>query len=69
MSQQLLAESSVTQPRTEAVRSERAQLLVQLGVDQMHMTQVRLRRVARNARAMLHGRAAMRIAVDTLPPP
>jgi len=36
-------------------------------VDQMHLTQVRLRRVARDAGAMLHGRAAMRSAIDALP--
>ena len=39
----------------------------QFGVEQMHLAQVGLQRVARYARAMLHGTAAMRVALDAEP--
>ena len=38
------------------------QLVVQLGVDQVHLAQVGLRRVAPHARAVLHGRAGVGVA-------
>ncbi|KPV48361.1 hypothetical protein SE17_38480 [Kouleothrix aurantiaca] len=45
----------------------RAQLVVQLAVDQMHLPQVRLRGVGGDARAVLHGDAQVRIARHAQP--
>ena len=44
-----------------------AQLVVQLGVDQVHLAQVGLGRVARHPRAVLDGHALMRVALDAEP--
>ena len=44
-----------------------AQLVVQLGVDEVDLAQVRLRRVARDARAVLDGLAGVRVAGDAEP--
>ena len=44
-----------------------AQLVVQLGVDQVHLAQVGLGRVARHPRAMLDRHAQMRVALDAQP--
>jgi hypothetical protein len=46
------------------VKAGRAQLVVQLGMDQVHLSQVGLRRVARHARAVLHSSAGVRVALD-----
>jgi len=43
------------------------QLVVQLGVDQVDLPEVRPARVACHPRAMLHGRARMRVALDAEP--
>jgi hypothetical protein len=37
---------------------------VQLRMDQVHLAQVRLRRVLPHARAVLHGRARVDVALD-----
>jgi hypothetical protein len=42
--------------------TERPQLVVQFGVDEMHLTQVRRVRRFGNARSMLHGPPGMRVA-------
>jgi len=42
----------------------RSKLLVQLGVNEVHLTKVRLGGIARHARAVLHGDTLMRIAID-----
>ena len=39
----------------------------ELGVDEVHLAQVRLRWVARHARAVLHRRARVRVAFDAEP--
>ena len=44
-----------------------AQLVVQLGVDQVHLAQVGLGRIARDARAVLHRHAHVRVAFDAEP--
>ena len=44
-----------------------AQLGVDLGVHQVHLSQIRLRRIARDARAVLDGGPEMRVAFDPEP--
>ena len=56
----VLAHLTGLQPR-EALLGE---LVVQLGVDEVHLAQVGLRRVAAHVRAVLDGRAAVRVALD-----
>lgn len=40
------------------------ELLQELAMDEMHLAQIGLRRVARNPRAVLDGGASMRVAID-----
>ena len=44
-----------------------AQFIEQFSVQQMHLPQVRCRRVTRDARAVFHRRARMRVALDAKP--
>src|SRR6476659_6867865 len=51
----------LTRTHREAGRGE---LVVQLGVNEVHLPEIRLRRIARQARAMLYGDAEMGVAID-----
>ena len=43
------------------------QFVVQFAVDQVHLTQIRLRRIARHPRTVFYRRAEMRVALDPEP--
>ena len=44
-----------------------AQLVVQFGVDEVHLAEIRLDRVTRDPRAVLHRHAQVRVALDAEP--
>jgi hypothetical protein len=46
------------------VKSLHAQFVEQLGVNEMHLAQIGLRRIARDARAVLDAGTHMRVALD-----
>jgi hypothetical protein len=56
--------SEVTRPDCEAGRS---QILLELSVHQVHLPQVRLERIRRHPRPVLHRRTEMGIALDAHP--
>ena len=49
------------------VEARRLKLIVQLGMNQMHLAQIGLARVARHSRAMPDGRSHVRVTLDSQP--